>query len=188
VTAYLFESPWLAFALLAVALLIVLLLLRGNQRPGLFAMAAILLLLLPVPFLLDYLVVTPAEQIEQVVDELVAATLAGDPGPVVARISPQYNFGGETHASLTAMIKTELSRLRFQSIGINGREVTADASAGRASFVAVVAGNAGSYGVDHYPIRLTLSFEQSPDGWQIVRIQRFEPVVNTDQEIPLGRR
>lgn len=185
---YLFESPWLLFASLAATLVAVLLFFRNNQRPAILALAVLLFLLLPLPFLLDYFVVTPAEQIDQVLSEMVEAAKVGDAEAIVARIAPQYNHGGETYDSLVALIRREIGRIQLRSIGINGKSIAADEREGTASFVAVVAGSSGSSGVDHYPIRLTLTFEQTSSGWKIVRIQRFEPVVNTDEEIPLGRR
>ncbi|MFO0945227.1 MAG: hypothetical protein U1D30_04655 [Planctomycetota bacterium] len=54
-----------------------------------------------------------------------------------------------------------------------------------ANFVAILAGSRRGFSADYVPVRLRLHFRKEPEGFRIVRVQRFEPAFHTDREIPL---
>lgn len=186
---YLFENPWPFAILLAAALAVTWLMLLRFQDPRILRAALVLLALLPVPFLLDYLVLTPAEEVEEILDQLSQAAVRGDAEAIVGRLSMSYAHGGLDHAGLASLIRRETAGIRLSSLRLNGRSIVADKDGTvTANFVAVLSGSRGGYTADYVPIRLRLTFQREPDGYRIVRVQRFEPAFHADREIPLQSR
>lgn len=160
----------------------------ARQQRGYLVASAVLLLACAGVLALDAFVASPAEQVTSLVEALAEAAERGDAERIVSAVSPTYAYGGQTHASLSNLIRGEFGHTRFRSISINGLAVEADADKATAKFVAMIDGSYPGSSAGRYPVRLKLSFTKGNGQWLLERVQRFEPITNTDQEIPLLQR
>ena len=74
------------------------------------------------------------------------------------------------------------------SLQLNGLEITADGSKAESRFVAVTSGSVGGYNVNRYVLRLAVFFEKLEGRWMIVRIDRYQPIGNTGEKLPLSHK
>ena len=185
-TTYFFENPWPLFFTMLVATSLAAAWFWHTRRPRDLAVAVGCLLLAMAPLVLDFIVVTPAEQIDCLLDRLVLAALSGDTEEIVAAISHDYQHGGWDHAGLSALVRSELGSFQIDSLRLNGRRIQAGNTVATASFVAVASGSYRSFQVNYYAMRFLLALEYGREGWKIYRIQRFDPV-DPNREIELQR-
>lgn len=153
---------------------------RAPAAIGLAAIAAGGLILL-----LGSYVETPVEQVNRVLDELAAAGLARDVQPIADRIADNFKAAEIDKRRLVERIEKELIDFRPDSLRLNGRTFRSEGAAVVVDFVAVTGGHFRQIQVNRYVIRARATFEKSSLGWQIVRLQRFDPLGNTGREIPL---
>lgn len=182
---FLFESPFLTMALALGAGLAALWIARSTGRHSVAALALFFFAISLAAPLLDWLVVTPREEIGALLDRLTSAALRSDAETIVAAIAPDFKENDLTRASLERSIRDEIGRCHFESVRLNGRQIEADSTNATARFVAVISATCGSQSAPRYPIRLRLTFAKREGLWKITGIRRYEPAVNTDREIPL---
>ncbi|MGL4462770.1 MAG: hypothetical protein ACRC1K_11520, partial [Planctomycetia bacterium] len=181
-----FESPWPLVVLLCVAAAVTAAIFAGTQRDRWLWATALLLASTGFAFLLDGLVETSVEAVDARLDRMAAAALRGDAATVIAAISPRYDFEGVTFSQLSTAVDEEFRRLQFSSVSLNGRTYTRNADGEVfSSFVAVVGGGANGVRVDRYPLRLRLIWRHEAGDWKIRAIERFQPVANTGERMPL---
>lgn len=135
---------------------------------------------------LGFVVRTPTAEISTLLDQLAAAGEKRDAEAIIVIISNRYDYAGYNRDKLAGLVREELKAVAIGSLSLNGREISASRDEAIAKFVAVANGSYRGTAVQRYPVRLTLTFSRESDGWKIVKIQRFEPVVNQDHEIPLN--
>lgn len=182
------ENFWLIAGLAAVICVILFLQFRRAQKPIYLVGMGVCLLAIVVLLVADQFVETPAEEVRKTLLALVDAAKVQDAQTIIDSISPTYNHDGVTHQNLTDLIRRRLSEYEVGSLQLNGLEITVDGKNAESRFVAVTSGSVGGYSVNRYVLRLAVYFEKEQDGWMIVRIDRFQPIGNTGEKLPLSHK
>jgi hypothetical protein len=181
-----FENPafLVGFLVAAALLLAVAFFTTRNSRfvLGIFACGIAVVLLL----LCDWLVTTPGEHVAELLDDLAAAGRNREAEVLIDAVDRGYKYRGLTHDALAGLIRRELAAYQPSSLALNGLWLESEGDEIVARFVAVTSGSYHGHPVNHYPVRLAVTFRQQGDRWLIHRIQRYEPITNTDSEIDLG--
>lgn len=185
---YLFENHWpLAIVTIAIGLFLIRRSLVTRRKTSGYVGVGILLVGVGVA-IVGWRVETPAEQVDRVLDDLVAAGLRRDVTMIERHIGGGFQQDGLTKAILVERLRREFENFTPQSLKFNGRELRKDGDKIVADFVAVTSGQYRQTPINFYPIRTRATFEKSGETWQIVRLQRFDPTGNMNRELPLFSR
>jgi hypothetical protein len=190
------NDPWPIFGVLFVlAILAAWWSRQSNSKPA-FLAAILLLIAAIVPLFAGLFVDTPAKQINKIVDELVAAGQARDHRRIADALDPSYDHGGFTKEQLAQLIERKFTHFRPDYISLSNLVIETEKTAGgpetaTASFRATAGGRYEGQGigvqVPRYPLRLKLHFHKRDGRWRIVEIHRYDPQLEQEQEIELGR-
>ena len=179
-----FENPWPLFALVLALALVAYFFARQKQDAKLVLLAMLLFVLLPVPFLVDWLVVTESEQVVVRLEELRSAFAERRAQVLVDSIDPSFKAANFDHAQMTEAIRRESAAFEADSIRLNAIKVEADKTTAKADFVAVLAGKYRGHAINWYPMRLRVHFNRAKEQWKINKIERFD-AKSPNTEIPL---
>lgn len=182
--SWLTANPWPLATLFAVASTAALYsALRGAGARSWFA-AAILLALVPLPFVADALIETDEEAVGKRLTELVQAAERGDTATLIAALGSDYFDGQRDRDGMEALVKRQLPPRGGVDIAIAGLELSASQGQVTARFVAHINERGGGAAAT-YPVRLGLVFVHQ-DGWRIQKAQRYD-LIEAMREVPLDR-
>lgn len=139
---------------------------------------------------IDRAVVTASESANEVLNDMVEGVRQGNPDRVINGLSPTYRHGEWSYEQLAGSLRRELGNYKAESVSINGRRTEMDGDNVLISFVATTSGSYRGFTVAHYPMRMTVTFRREGDSphYRVAAIDRFEPITNTSQKIPLLSR
>lgn len=183
---WLFANPWpLAVFFLLVAVGATWYYSQNSSTRALTLKIALFLLVL-LPFLLDWLVETPREQVYGYLHRLARAAESGDADTLADAIAENYQNNPRQHVAVTNQVRQQINALELENVSLNGLEIDANAKAATAKFVAMVYGGFRSNPHrQNYPLRLVVNFQKQEKGWRITNVKRLPIVGDISQEIQL---
>lgn len=185
---WVFENPWpLAIGLAAGGFFWLRRAFWARSRMQAFV-GSLALLIAGVVLLFGWRVETPIEKVDRVLDELADAGLRRDVKAIIARIGDRFQHPEASKQRISERLEREFADFRPDSLSFNGRQFRMVGDAVAVDFVAVTGGQYRQIQVQRYVLRVRATFEESAAGWQIVKIQRFEPLGNNGREVPLFAR
>ncbi|MGC1273627.1 MAG: nuclear transport factor 2 family protein [Planctomycetaceae bacterium] len=172
---WLTETPWPPAIVLLVAVVVLGLVWRRNGRTLFLALAAGCLLLIPIVFLVEEAIVTPAEEVEQQIYAIRDAVIRDD-------VKATLDFLSSTAVREKALVATAMAvghvqpdaRITDVSIDVKGGGTVAT-SHFRAN--GVFTGNGVLVSGDHrFPTRWRATWRKEAGRWKIFALERLDPI------------
>jgi hypothetical protein len=166
------ENPWPPMVIAVFAAVVFLFLWNANRRGLHFVLAVACLLAAAGIYLLERLIVTEGERLQQRVVQLCYDFRDKKPA-VLDYVSDSFPKLKEmfSDALATVTIQSDLRMSDFQTT------LTDDNSRGTVRFRANATINVSGYGdVGYQPAHLELVFEREKGEWKIIEIRRFNPI------------
>ena len=173
------ENPWPPMLIAALAAVVFLMLWSSNRRGLHFVLAAACLLAGAGIYLLERLIVTEGERLQQRVVQLCLDFRDKKPA-VVGYVSDSFPQLKDmfTEALATVTIQSDLRMSDFQV------KLTDDHSHGTVRFRANATINVSGYGdVGYQPAQLELVFQREKGEWKIIEIKRFNPINGKELDV-----
>jgi hypothetical protein len=179
---WLFEGHLAVYVTLAAAAL-VLLAAWWNTRRGLWVVGlALVLLAAGAYWLLDRLVVTDHEHVEQAVLSMADGVRAHSTDAVMRHVSERFRLGGMNSSGFRELVNRALQEGWVEEITVKDFEFLPASSTGagaRSSDVIRVSFRGAAWGgrADSRPFRCEADFVRDPDGqWRLASFQVFDPL------------
>lgn len=135
--------------------------------------------------LVDWIVVTDKERVEQTLGDLARAVETNDPAALAPFLDPSFRLGGMDAETFQPWYEGVLAHLKVKRVSVYDSKVVLDdknPDAATASVITYVILDrpAGEYRVDWQ-----LAFHRrTPTEWKLARVRAWQPM--TGAEIPLG--
>ncbi len=173
------ENPWPPMLIAALAAVVFLMMWSSNRRGLHFVLAAACLLAGAGIYLLERLIVTEGERLQQHVVQLCLDFRDKKP-EVVGYVSDSFPQLKDlfTEAFATVTIQSDLRMSDFQV------KLTDDNSHGTVRFRASATINVSGYGdVGYQPAQIELVFQREKGEWKIIEIKRFNPINGKELDV-----
>jgi hypothetical protein len=128
-------------------------------------------------FGIDYWVVSPTEQVHQVLSRIIHAARNKDAKTISDAVSSQYTDGTRDRDTLVSLIHSRIDHADIENVSLAGLEFAHQDGDIQTSFVAHVSGRyQGMNPGQAFPVRLKILFRREGDTWKIVSIHRYDPI------------
>jgi hypothetical protein len=169
---WLFEQPLIVLFVGAIFVAVAAVFWVQTQQPRALAALAFSVLALAGALAIEYMVVTPAEEVEQVLADVALALEANDPERVASYLASSAE-------ELRQEVRSRLRMVTVRSISIksNLRVTVVGQSSAEARFnaVATLAIGGGNGGEQVVPRFLVVRFRREQGAWRIVDYEQFDP-------------
>lgn len=178
---------WLVGIVVAVDAAVFLFVWTKQSQPMFLIVAVSNAMLAGTIFVLDQWLISPREQVERALTEIVSAFERGDAETIKRAVHPDYSDGQRNADGVREIIDRRSNEADIDEVVLRGLEFDSVDSDMVASFVAQLRGRyGGSSAGQSYPVRLKIRFRRNDSNWQMIQVRRFDPI-RSGVEIPLDR-
>ncbi|QDU60601.1 hypothetical protein Pan216_14480 [Planctomycetes bacterium Pan216] len=180
----LLTNPWPAVVLLGVGAVLFAVLAINRQQRRYLAGSALCVVLTGVVLWAASAWVTPAEQVDALLDRLAIAGEQGDARTIVDALAATTG-DEQRQRELARVIENTFERADFSSVRLRGQQISVEGDRATARFLAIVDGDYQGRAFNGVRVRLAVELVKLGEAWKIVDVKRYE-LVDAKKEMPIG--
>ena len=169
------ETPWAPSIVFFVAVVLAAVLWSHTRKTAFLALAAACLIAIPIVFVVERAIVTPAEEVELRIEAMRAAVIRDDVGGTLEFISKSAALERAAVASGMALVRIEPD-VDVTDLDV---KVTANDTVAVSHFRAngtFVGRGPFAGGTHHIPTRWRISWRKEGGEWKIYAVERLDPI------------